>query len=220
MRACPQSCSLSRRDKISDLRRHALLDNVVVHGSQLLSDPGLDLSAQAGFGLLSGAWLACPSGHGSAWSVSGLSGSGATASKLVLRFFISSFFPRSPICRPTTYSFSTPSQRQRTRLAHCSAYAGTFLGTFFARGTFSPSTVRVPKKGRDCSVDIASRTPTSAVFAPVCPGFDRESGLRVTPMWRRPWNRSSPARASWRKALIRGSALYRLFTKIWNSRTR
>ena len=39
-------------DKIADVLRHALADDVVVHGAQLLPDPGLDLAAQTGFRLM------------------------------------------------------------------------------------------------------------------------------------------------------------------------
>src|SRR5580704_10514393 len=47
-------------NQIGDMLRHALIDDIVVHSAQLLSDPGLDLATQTRFRLmLSG----CP-GHG------------------------------------------------------------------------------------------------------------------------------------------------------------
>jgi len=39
-------------DKISDVLRNALADDIVIHGAQLLPDPGLDLSAQASLRLV------------------------------------------------------------------------------------------------------------------------------------------------------------------------
>src|ERR1700688_3989011 len=39
-------------NQIGEMVRHALIDDVVVHRAQLLPDPGLNLTAQACFGLL------------------------------------------------------------------------------------------------------------------------------------------------------------------------
>src|ERR1700691_1652548 len=36
-------------DQIVDVRRHALIDDVVIHGAQLLTDAGFDLAAEAAF---------------------------------------------------------------------------------------------------------------------------------------------------------------------------
>src|SRR5277367_2679916 len=39
-------------EQLVDVIRHTLADDVVVHGSQLLPDPGLDLSAKTRFGFM------------------------------------------------------------------------------------------------------------------------------------------------------------------------
>ena len=44
-------------NEIGKMLRHTLVDHVVVHGAQLLSDPGLNLPAQTGFLMgSSGGW--------------------------------------------------------------------------------------------------------------------------------------------------------------------
>src|SRR6202043_2148074 len=49
MRTMPRLASVlfaQAADQVGDMRRHALIDDVVVHGPQLLSDLGLNLSSQ------------------------------------------------------------------------------------------------------------------------------------------------------------------------------
>jgi hypothetical protein len=41
-------------NEVSEMRRHALVDEVVVHGTQLLPDTGLHFPAQTGFFMGSG----------------------------------------------------------------------------------------------------------------------------------------------------------------------
>src|SRR5258708_39723732 len=64
-----------------------------------------------------------------------LSDSGCPASRLVLRCFISPFFPRSPIQTRPSYAYAPPIEAQRPVLPIVPGF-GNFFGTFFARPRF------------------------------------------------------------------------------------
>src|SRR6516164_8303089 len=105
-----------------------------------------------------------------------LSGFSATGSKLVLRCFIASSLPRSPVvltlktpnlmCANALMGPGVPLRRARRELfLHCEVFANNLSALW---------------KGRVFRVDLASRTPASAVAAPLCPGLNRQPSL-----WRR-----------------------------------
>ena len=66
-------------------------------------------------------------------------------------------------------------------------------------------------------VDITSRHPASAVLAPLCPRPDRQPALRRRLCGRDPGGPDRRSQACWTQAGSPRVALYRLFTKIWNS---
>ncbi len=146
-------------NQIGEMRRHALIDDVVINGAQLLADAGLNLPAESRFGL----W---GSGSDHVVLASGFSLTGSTGSRLELRCFISSF-PRSPMFAPavdTAHSFPLCANA----LTWPEVPAPELISELFLRcGVFASNLSTMEGEGR--SVHLTSRTPAPAVASPLCP---------------------------------------------------
>src|SRR6516164_7640453 len=126
------------------------------------------------------AWTSRPR-RASLWGVvvaglaiwSWLSGFSATGSRLVLRCFIASSFPRSPIA----VTLNNPNSTCANALTRPEVPPVRVAVELFLRCGVFANNVSALWKGRVSSVHLASRTPASAVVAPLRARFDRQPGF-------------------------------------------